>query len=115
MREVELKFAIDALSRGRLAGCGALAGTKPRRRAMTSLYFDTPGGALAARHLTLRMRHAGGRWIPGLKGGRSGTGGMHARDEWEHERDDPVLDLSRFAGTPLADLPGADRLHRRLV
>jgi inorganic triphosphatase YgiF len=115
MREVELKFAIDGPSRARLAGCGALAGVKPRRRPMTSLYLDTPAGELAARHMTLRLRHLGGRWIPGLKGGRSGAGGMHARDEWEHERDDPVLDLARFAGTPLADLPGANRLHRRLM
>jgi len=115
MREVELKFAIDAQSRARLAACGALAGAKSRRSPMTSLYLDTPAGELAARHLTLRLRHAGGRWIAGLKGGRGGAGGMHTRDEWEFERDDPVVDLARFAGTPLAALPGAHHLHRRLV
>jgi inorganic triphosphatase YgiF len=115
MREVELKFAIDAAGAARLAGCGALAGLKPRRRPMSSLYLDTPGSELAERHLTLRLRHADGRWIPALKGGRSGAGGLHERDEWEFERDDPVIDLSRFADTPLAGLPGADRLHERLA
>ena len=115
MPEVELKFAIDALSRARLAECAALAGAKPRQRPMTSLYFDTPGGLLAARSMALRLRHAGGRWIPTLKGGRSGRGGLHARDEWEHPRADAVIDLSQFADTPLSRLPGVERLHRQLI
>jgi inorganic triphosphatase YgiF len=115
MREVELKFAIDAAIRPRLAACAALAGIRPRRRPMTSIYFDTPEGLLAARAMSLRLRHAGGRWIPTLKGGRSGTGGVHDRDEWEFPRDDPVIDLSQFADTPLARVPGAERLHRQLV
>lgn len=113
--EVELKFAIDATARPQLATCAALAGVKPRRRPMTSLYLDTPAGELAARGMALRLRRAGGRWIPALKGGRSGAGGLHARDEWEFPRDDPVIDLARFAHTPLARIPGAARLHRRLL
>ncbi len=115
MREVELKFAIDAAARGRLAACAALAGVKPRRHPMTSLYLDTPAGEIVAHGMALRLRRAGGRWIPTLKGGRSGTGGLHARDEWEFPRADPVIDLSRFSDTPLARIPGAARLHRRLV
>jgi inorganic triphosphatase YgiF len=115
MPEVELKFAIDAAARTRLARCAPLAGAKPVRRRMTTIYFDTRDGELARRAMSLRLRRAGGRWIQSLKAGRSGRGGLHARDEWEFDRADPGLDLAAFADTPLAELPRARRLHERLI
>jgi triphosphatase len=115
MTEVELKFALDARAAGRLAGTGALAGIAPVRRRIASTYFDTPECELASHGMALRLRRRGGRWIAGLKAGQSGTGGLHAREEWECEGAEPVIDLARFSATPLAKLADARTLHRRLV
>jgi inorganic triphosphatase YgiF len=53
--------------------------------------------------MALRLRRSGRRWTQTLKAGKSGTAGLHARDEWEHERPGPQLDLALFEGTPLAE------------
>jgi triphosphatase len=113
--EVELKFLIDPGDHAALERAGALAGAPVSRERLDTLYFDTPDGELAARGLALRLRHAGGRWIEGLKSGASGTGGVHARREWEHARADAGIDLARFARTPLGALPDAATLHERLA
>jgi triphosphatase len=115
MAEVELKLEVDRGARAPLMRAAALAGTKPRRVRMASLYFDTPECALAGAGMALRLRRSGRRWTQCLKAGRSGTGGLHAREEWEFERPGPVLDLSLFAQTPLAALEGAASLHRTLA
>ena len=115
MTEVELKFLIDPRDHEALARCAALAGVKPRQAHLETTYFDTAAGELAARGMALRLRRAGERWIEGLKAGESGTGGLHARSEWEHERADPGIDLSLYASTPLATLHDAARLHERLA
>lgn len=115
MREVELKFAVDAPSRARIAASAALAGAPPARRRVTTLYFDTPECELARAGMALRLRRVPGGWIQSLKAGRSGRGGLHERDEWEFARKTPGIDLALFARTPLADLPDAGRLHERLA
>ena len=115
MPEVELKFAIEAAARARLARSAPLAGAKPVRQRICALYFDTRDGELARHAMSLRLRRAGGRWIQSLKAGRSGRGGLHSREEWEFERAAPGLDLAAFAETPLAELPDAGQLHERLV
>ncbi len=114
MPEVELKFAVDAAGRARLARSAPLAAVRPVRRRMTSLYFDTADCELARREMALRLRRAGGRWIQSLKAGRSGRGGLHERDEWEFERATPGIDLAAFGATPLAALADAAHLHERL-
>lgn len=115
MAEVELKLGVDREARARILHAAPLAATKPRRVRMSSIYFDTPDCALAGAGMALRLRRSGRRWAQCLKAGRSGTGGLHARDEWEFERPGPVLDLSLFAETPLAALDGAASLHQALV
>ncbi|HXZ47572.1 MAG TPA: CHAD domain-containing protein [Usitatibacter sp.] len=115
MAEVELKFAVDPASRARLARSAPLAGAKPSRSRISTTYFDTPKAELAAHGMALRLRRAGRRWIQSLKAGGEGPGGLHVREEWEHERRGPGIDLSAFAATPLAALHGAKRLHERLV
>lgn len=115
MPEVELKFALDADARRRFARAPALGGVRPQHRRMASLYFDTPQCDLARREMALRMRRTGRRWVQTLKAGASGTGGLHAREEWEFERPGPHLDLSLFADTPLAKLDAVATLHERLV
>lgn len=114
MPEVELKFAVAARDRDRIARSRALARVRPSRRRLTTLYLDTPDQLLRKRGMALRLRRSGARWIQSLKGGRSGRGGLHSRDEWEFDRPDASIDLALFAGTPLARVPAADRLHERL-
>jgi inorganic triphosphatase YgiF len=112
--EIELKFDLAPQSRRKLAGAAALAGASPRRSTMRSLYFDTPERSLAKREMALRLRREGRRWIQTLKAGRSGTAGFHDRDEWEHARPGPTLDLSLLEGTPLARLDASKDLQGRL-
>ena len=114
MREIELKFAVEAQAAARIAASRPLAGLRPDRRPVTTWYFDTPQCELRARGLVLRLRRDGTRWVQSLKAGRGGRGGLHVREEWEFGRDTPGLELALFADTPLAQVPDAERLHERL-
>jgi triphosphatase len=115
MAEVELKFELAPEAHGAFRKLPALAGVRPRRTRLLALYFDTPRHDLAKRGMALRLRRSGSHWKQALKAGHSGSGGLHARDEWELARPDASLDLSLFAQTPLAGLPRAKRLHERLA
>ena len=105
MSEVELKFDLAAEAHAAFRKLAPLSGVKPRTANLHALYFDTPELALRERQMALRLRRTGRHWMQTLKAGASGAGGLHARDEWEFERPDPTLDLSAFAGTPLAAEP----------
>jgi inorganic triphosphatase YgiF len=113
MAEVELKFAVDPRAHIRLAA--KLFPAHGRTVLLDAIYFDTPECDLEKARMALRLRRAGSRWRQTLKAGGSGTGGLHTRDEWEYPAKGPVLDLSRFADTPLARLPEPASLHERLV
>ena len=112
--EVELKLALDPSHAGRLARSPQLARARPRVTRMDGVYLDTPDCELARNAMALRIRRAGRRWMQGLKAGRSGTGGLHARAEWEHAQPGPIVDLALLRDTPLAALPSAGTLHQRL-
>lgn len=94
MTEIELKLAIAPADVAALRKSAPLAGVRPRRRKLTSIYFDTAEGELAQAGLALRLRKTGRHWTQTLKGGRSGTGGLHERGEWEAQRPDATIDLS---------------------
>ena len=113
--EAELKLRLAPGDHAALARSAALAAARPRRQRLASIYFDTPGEEIVKAGMVLRLRRAGRRWIPGLKAGNAASGGLHVRKEWEYPRRDAVLDLSRFADTPLAELKDAKGLHGRLV
>lgn len=112
--EVELKLAIDPAEVERLREAAALAGVRPAVVRMDGIYLDTDDCEVARHGMALRLRRAGRRWMQCLKAGRSGTGGLHARSEWEYEQPRAEVDLSLFRETPLASLPSAARLHERL-
>lgn len=112
--EAELKLRLAPGDERAIRRSAALAAAPPRRRRLSAIYFDTPAGELAARGMVLRLRRDGRRWMQCLKASNVASGGLHVRDEWEFARDDPVLDLARFAGTPLAGIEDAGTLHRRL-
>ena len=112
--EVELKLALDPADIARFRGARPLAGVKPETTRIDGVYFDTPDSSLARHGMALRLRSAGGRWMQCLKAGAGGTGGLHARGEWEFESEERALDLARFRDTPLAGIDGVATLHQRL-
>ena len=105
MAEIELKFHLAPRAHAAFRRLAALAEARPRTHQIKATYFDTPDFDLRQREMALRLRRVGKRWIQTLKAGRSGAGGLHARDEWEVDRPGPTLDLDVLAGTPLED-PG---------
>ena len=114
MAEVELKLELPPEAHAAFRRLAALAGAAPHRTRLFALYFDTPRHDLARRAMALRLRRSAGAWKQALKAGASGSGGLHARAEWEHERPDASIDLAAFATTPLASLPRAGKLHETL-
>ncbi len=86
--EVELKLALDPADIARFREAPPLAGVNSRVTRMDGVYFDTPDGSLASHGMALRLRSAGDRWMQCLKAGASGTGGLHARGEWEFESEE---------------------------
>lgn len=113
--ETELKLVLAPGEGGSLEAVPALAGLEPRRSRFSALYFDTPTRELARHGLGLRLRREGRHWRVTLKAAGASTAGLHQRPEWEYPVPGPVLDLSRFADTPLAAVPDAATLHDRLA
>lgn len=107
MTEFELKLEVPA---GRLEAVRAEleeAGARPM--VLRATYVDTPGRALAAAGVALRMRLEGARWVQAAKGP-----GERAVERLEHEvvvdgtpESAPPVDPSRHAGTALGARIGA--------
>jgi inorganic triphosphatase YgiF len=104
--ETELKLRIPADAAAAIARHPAL---KPLKRArarasqLTSTYFDTADGALAAAGVALRLRRDGRQWIQTVKGpadAGGSAGGLSSRPEFEWPVSGPRLDPLRFAATP---------------
>ncbi|MBL0142509.1 MAG: CHAD domain-containing protein [Betaproteobacteria bacterium] len=113
--ETELKLALAPGEAARVTLAPALAGLESSRSRCSALYFDTPTQELARHGLELRLRREGRQWLATLKASGEALAGLHERPEWEYPARGPELDLSRFAATPLADLPDAETLHERLA
>ena len=113
-REIELKLVLAEGEAAKVPKAAPLAGVPRRRSRMVAIYFDTSDRALARRGLGLRLRRAGARWRATLKSDSSSGAGLHDRSEWEFPASGAQLDLSRFAATPLANVPMAETLHERL-
>ncbi len=88
MTETELKIWLDAAALARLKRHPALA---ERRRAerrietLVSVYYDTPGQALAAAGVSLRLRRVGRRWVETIKrrDGQGAANGLFSHLERE--------------------------------
>ena len=113
--ETELKLVLAPGEAAKVASTPPLAGLESRRTPMSALYFDTPTRELSRHGLGLRLRREGRHWRITLKASGDSAAGLHQRPEWEYPVPGPVLDLARFAATPLAELPGAAMLHERLA
>lgn len=114
MSETEIKLSVseDNLEAARqwLLEKGARSPGPPLT--LRNRYFDTPDGRLNRERVALRLRETGNEVIQTLKTrGRMQAGAME-REEWEWQRDEPVLDLSLLEETPLAGHPAlADLVH----
>ena len=114
MTEIELKLALSPDDVAAFRRAAPLAGIKAKRRKLTSIYFDTPGCELQEAGMALRLRKASGKWTQTLKGGASGTGGLHARGEWESARPDATIDLAPLQGTMLDAVKDREHMGERL-
>jgi inorganic triphosphatase YgiF len=88
MIESELKVALDAKELARLRRHPALAAMRlaPRKvERLVSVYYDTPGQALAAAGVSLRLRRIGRGWVQTVKrrAGGSAAGGFFSHRESE--------------------------------
>ena len=112
--EIEFKFALLPGAAAALRKCALLRENclgVPIRRKVFCVYFDTPALALRQRGMALRLRKVSGKWQQTLKTAGVIAGGLHQRGEWEFALPACQLDLSLFADTPLATLPGKSELH----
>lgn len=86
MAEVELKITLDPGAEARLRRDPALEAREvPGRTAdLVSIYYDTPGEALAQAGIALRLRREGRRWVQTIKiKAGAETGGLFANHEVE--------------------------------
>lgn len=98
-REFELKYA--AKNTAVLEDILAFVGRPAEKIRMASTYYDTAGGALAARKWTLRLRRENDASVVTMK--TAGDG--HTRGEWEYD-----ADSVEFADTALIDLGAPEEL-----
>ncbi len=105
MIEFELKFQVDADQRAAVEA--AVARGRSHRTRLRARYFDTADGALAARHIVLRMRKEGSHWVQTIK---APAGGPLQRHEHNFElptmrgAEPPRPELVRHEGTPVGKL-----------
>jgi inorganic triphosphatase YgiF len=81
--EIELKLALDSARAAAFRRHPLLAGGKPLRRQLYSIYFDTPDFDLFKARVALRLRRVGYHWVQTVKAEASTTGTLSARPEWE--------------------------------
>ncbi|WP_456269636.1 CYTH domain-containing protein [Kushneria sp. AK178] len=97
-QEVELKMALGRDSVDALMAHPLLQDTPPAVHRLANVYYDTPGLALEAHRVALRLRGDGQRFVQTVKTAGDGHGGLHTRGEWETPRDEASLDMDWLAG-----------------
>ncbi len=81
--EIELKLALDAEGALRLKRSPLLAGLRPVRQQLQSIYYDTPDFRLLRQGAALRVRRVGRRWLQTVKAEAPSVGALTRRPEWE--------------------------------
>jgi triphosphatase len=114
--EIELKLAVPAEAVRRLAAHRLLRGrSRPSRRRLYAIYFDTPALDLWRQGIALRVRREGRRWLQTVKGGGNAQGGLHQRAEAEIEVAGPQPDLSRVRHGDFAEAFASARVRAQLA
>jgi inorganic triphosphatase YgiF len=95
--ETELKLSMASANLRRLmrSPLWSIWRTSDARQRLHTIYFDSPGGDLAAEGLALRVRRMGRRWIQTVKGGGGSIGGLHRRHEVECAVGGPRPELAK--------------------
>ena len=114
--EIELKLRFPP---ARLREVLALPLLSPARRAVTrklaATYFDTPALDLSRRHIALRVRREGRRWVQAVKGGGSTASGVHQRLEIETTLSDRHPDVSALPRHPVSRILRSKKIAGSLV
>ena len=106
--ELEIKLALptadpSGLAR-QLARLPVLARRTPLRKQVCNIYYDTPGGALQAHRMALRLRRVDGPdapcWLQTFKTGGGGDSALSLRGEWEVPVPGPALDPAALRAAP---------------
>jgi inorganic triphosphatase YgiF len=81
--EIELKLALPPRQAAHIRRHALLQASKPVKRTLHSIYFDTPEFDLMRRGIALRVRRIGFHWVQTLKAEARAVGAMSSRPEWE--------------------------------
>jgi triphosphatase len=125
--EIELKLRVAPDAANRVLRTPALRGLREgrsRSRRLTSVYFDTPDCAFAARDMALRIRHSGRIRLQTVKGklanGHGGSLQRHA--EWTTEVSGDLPELHKIAEPKLREAlfkraarSGLDEVFRTMI
>ena len=113
--ERELKFRLAASAASRAAQLLPFA-SRPRRRRVDSVYYDTPDLRLEAARAALRLRRDGHRWLQTFKAPQGVATALAERSEWEMPAPRGRLDASHFPREAVRAASGLDlvRLAPRL-
>ncbi|GAA0544470.1 inorganic triphosphatase YgiF [Rhizomicrobium palustre] len=80
--EIEIKLAVPPEALKAVTRLDWLKNTRPKRKTLRSVYFDTPKLTLQGKGLTLRVRHSGKKRLQTVKAEGEG---VFTRREWECE------------------------------
>jgi triphosphatase len=107
-REIKLRLTPQSLPK--------LARLAPRRRNVTSVYFDTARQDLRRAGIALRLRRDGSQWLQTVKAESAQHAGLAARSEWELPVRGKALEPEAFPGDEIRSVTGIDlaRLAHRL-
>jgi len=108
-KEVELKLAATAEAMDTLIASQLLRGhatSTIRSRNLVTTYYDTEDRRLGRRHLALRVRQTGKKFIQTLKTASAVDSVETARGEWEVELPDNTPLLTAFNDAAVLDLAG---------
>lgn len=104
-REIELKLALTPEDMARIASHPCLNAWRladPAAKSLSSVYFDTPDHALAARGIAVRVRRVSGGFVQTVKCAGTAVSGLFDRDEWETPVASAALDAGQLRLTGLA-------------
>lgn len=108
-QEVELKLELDPADAGALGEDSLFKEVEPHSERLVSIYYDTPGGKLRKKGLSLRVRSTPDGFVQTVKSVNPASG-LLLRGEWETKVDSLEPHVEQLAHTPAADV-GVKRLH----
>jgi triphosphatase len=114
LREIEIKFEIDAGRLVELRGSSVLRAVSASTKRLVSTYFDADDLPLCKARLSWRVRQVGQRFTQTVKDEGSGAAGLHDRSEWEVEIEDGQPDIDVMAETSFAYRVNLESLRGRL-